>query len=108
MLGRSANFACQPSSFLIFSELATSTAGSPGRLGDSLAGMGCPVTWRTVDHFAHAETLAVTEVVDEAVFPLERLENEQMGVRQIAHVNVIADAGAVRCRIVVSENGELL
>ncbi len=61
-----------------------------------------------LDHLAHAETLAVTEVVDEAVFLLQRIENQQMSICQIAHVNVIADAGAVRCRIVVSENGELL
>ena len=34
---------CHPSAFAIRSELATSTAGSPGRLGPALIGMSRPV-----------------------------------------------------------------
>src|ERR1019366_5190080 len=40
-------FGFQPNSSTAFSELATSTAGSPGRLGCSSAGIGWPVTRRT-------------------------------------------------------------
>src|SRR5215467_6147805 len=60
-----------------------------------------------LDDLTHAETLPVTEVVDETVFFLERFQDEKVGSGEVAHVNVVADAGAVRRRIVGSENGEL-
>ena len=59
-------FGFQPRSRIAFSELATSTAGSPERRGCTSAGIGCPVT-RRADSITsrHAEALSITKVVDE-------------------------------------------
>src|SRR6516162_8255050 len=59
------------------------------------------------DYLADAEALPIAEVVDQRIFFCERLENQKMGLGQIAYVDVIADAGAVRSRIVGSKNGQL-
>src|SRR6516225_3395552 len=60
-----------------------------------------------LNHFTHAEALAVAQVVNEAVFFLERLEHQQVCLAEIADVDVVADAGTVRRRVVVAENGKL-
>src|SRR5262249_34348071 len=61
-----------------------------------------------LDHFAHTETLAVAQVVDEAIFFLECFQHEQVSVGQVAHMNVIADTGAVWRRVVGAKNRELV
>src|ERR1700753_103478 len=52
----------------------------------------------------HGKTLAVSQVVDHPVALIERLKGQKMRLRQILHVNVIADPGAVRCGIVLTES----
>ena len=93
MASRVWNCGRQPSSRLIFSDDAIRRGGSPGRRGFSTTGIGCPVILRqVVDHFAHAGAAAGAEIVKSA---LRRLEREDVRVRQIEDVNVIANAGAV-------------
>jgi hypothetical protein len=56
-------FGFQPSSRIAFSELATSTAGSPGRRGCTSAGIAMPGhAPRRFNHLAHAESLPVAQV----------------------------------------------
>src|SRR5258708_31015983 len=63
---------------------------------------------RDLDHLAHTEALPVAQVVDQrAGIPArtaERLEGEQVRHRQIADVDVVADAGAVRRGVVGAKN----
>src|SRR5208283_307815 len=78
---------------------------------------------RHFNHLAHTEALAVAQVVDQWLESqwfesprfgsqgrgilqrlFERMERQQVRVRQIADMDVIADAGAVGCRVVGAEN----
>src|SRR5688500_12352970 len=53
------------------------------------------------DHLANGVTVAVPQVV-EALFP--RRHCKDVGLRQVDYVNVVADARAVRCRIIGPKN----
>src|SRR5882672_7160398 len=54
-----------------------------------------------LDHFTHGIAIAVAEVV-EALFA--RRQREQVRLRQVHDVNIVADAGAIGRRIVRPEN----
>jgi len=72
-------------------------ADGDGVAGDAAGGF---------DDFAYAEAFSVAEIVDELVFFLQRVENEEVSARKIANMNVIAHAGAVGSRIVGAEDGD--
>src|SRR5207244_6178997 len=56
------------------------------------------------NHLAHTVAAADAKVVDSALSWLQTLQRRQMGSRQIVHVDVIADAGAVRRGVVRAED----
>src|SRR5579863_446521 len=56
-----------------------------------------------LDHLADTETLAISQVEDEPFFATQRAERQEMCVCQVGDVDVIPDAGSVRCRIVYPE-----
>ena len=105
MAGRFSNCGLQPSSRLIFSEAAINRGGSPGRRGFS-------ITWNffagnfaaDIDHFAHTRAATGAEVVKSTFF---RAEGEDVGAGEVEDMNVIADAGAIRCLIVGTVNLDL-
>src|SRR5579859_1824957 len=61
-----------------------------------------------VDDFLDSEAGAVAQVVDQPVIGgavgFESFQGQEMGIGQVADVNVIADAGAVMCGVVVAKN----
>src|SRR3984885_15456285 len=57
-----------------------------------------------IHYLPHGEALAVSQVVDHPVALIERLKGQEMRLRQILHVNVIAHRGAVGRGIVLTEN----
>ena len=65
--------------------------------------MPCHVA-RGFDHFADAESAAVAEIVGELVLLAQRIEREHVRARQIADVDVIADARSVGRFVIGSEN----
>src|SRR5246127_3532062 len=60
------------------------------------------------DDFANAKAVTGAEIVDELVALAQRVEYEDVRAGEIAHVNVIADAGAVRRGIVRAKDGYVL
>src|SRR6266436_8692983 len=59
------------------------------------------------DHFANAISAAGTEIVDELVALAQSIEHEDVRAGEIAHMNVITDAGAIRGGIVGAENRDV-
>src|SRR6202166_5227614 len=61
-----------------------------------------------VHHLLHAEALPISKIVDQRsgirLLLSKRLERQQMGLRQIADVDVIPYAGAIRSWIIAAEN----
>ncbi len=61
---------------------------------------------RRLDDLADTESLAVAEVEDEPGFRCgsvsSALQREQMSIGQVGDVDVVADARAVRCRVVIA------
>ena len=94
-----------PSSRRIFSDEATSRAGSPARratrYGDRVTGYFA----RGLDHFAHRIAVAAAEVVNQFIFFIQRFQRQQMCGDQICNVNVIADARAIGCWIIRAVDG---
>src|SRR6266446_8534561 len=77
--------------------------GPPGRERDLEVDAGDPLY--RLDHFEHGETTAVTAIErggDAAAAQIR--QRIAMRAHEIAHVNVIPDAGAVRCRVVGAED----
>src|ERR1700738_44090 len=56
------------------------------------------------DHFANAIAAAGAEIVNELVTLAQSLEHKNMRAGEVAHMNVITDAGAIGCGIVGSED----
>ena len=52
-------------------------------------------------HFAHAESMPIADVVDQPRVRAERLKSEDVRVRKVADVHIVADTGAVRRRIIL-------
>ena len=65
-------------------------------------------TARSLNYLTHGEALAITKVIDHAVFFLERRKRQQVGIREVADVNIVAYAGAIRRRIIGSVNPNTL
>src|SRR6201985_3851866 len=61
-----------------------------------------------VDYLLDAVAVAVAEVVDLVRARLDGVKGEQVRVRQVRDVDVVADAGAVRGRVVVAVHHELV
>ena len=59
---------------------------------------------RGLDDFADAEAASVAEIVGELVLLAQRIEREHVRARQIADVDVIADAGSVGRFVVGAKN----
>src|ERR1700738_3209447 len=57
-------------------------------------------------NLANAKTAAGAKIVDELVALAQRIQHQNMRAGQVAHVNVITDAGAIRSGIVGSEDGD--
>jgi hypothetical protein len=57
-----------------------------------------------VDDLLDAQTSADTEIVRAhgVALPIQNLQSQDVGPGEIAHMNVVADAGAVRGRVVVA------
>jgi len=93
---------------MAFSELATSTAGSPDartNLGrDGMAGNAA----RRFDDLADAEAFAVAQVEDQAALGdrglFQGAESQKVGIGQVGDVDVVADAGSVGSRVVFAED----
>src|SRR5882757_8415326 len=49
-----------------------------------------------IDHLAHTESPPIADVVDQPGTRIEPLKREDMRIRQVADMHVIADAGAIR------------
>src|SRR6266436_7960343 len=64
-------------------------------------------TANSFDHFANAISAAGTEIVDELVALAQSIEHPDMRAGEIAHMNVITDAGAIRGGIVGAENRDV-
>src|SRR3984885_15770696 len=63
---------------------------------------------RRFDHFPHTESLPVPDVVVQAGARAERLQGQDVRIGQVADVNIVADAGAIRRRIVLAEDLDAL
>ena len=61
-----------------------------------------------VDDLPVGEAVAVAQVVDPVPARRGRVQREQVGAGQVFDVDVVADAGAVDCGVVVAEELELL
>src|SRR5580692_11436 len=61
-----------------------------------------------LDDLPDAVAVAVAQVVDLVPARLDRLEGEEVRGGQVGDVNVVADAGAVRGRVVVAVHHELV
>src|ERR1700750_291988 len=59
---------------------------------------------RRFDNLAHRKSLAVTNVVDHLFSRLECFERKHMRLRQVLHVDVVADAGTVRRGVILAED----
>src|SRR5258706_4385335 len=94
----------QLSSRRILSPLAISTAGSPGRFGRTFSGFATGHATHGVDDFADGVALAGADIKSAAGYAPDLLKGAKMCLGNIQDVHVIADAGAVRRRIVVAKN----
>ena len=54
-----------------------------------------------IDHFAHTRAAAGAEIVKGTLL---RFERQDMRARQIENVNVVANAGAIRCVVIGAVN----
>src|ERR1700733_11466847 len=61
-----------------------------------------------LDHLANGEAVPIADVVDQPVAIIERFKGEQVRARQILYMHIVADAGAIRCRIVLPEDLDAL
>ena len=96
------NFGFQPSSRIAFSAEATSLGGSPGRRGFSTAGnFFAGHFFAHLNDLPHGIAIAVAEVVKSG---LARLQAQDVRLREVKDVDVIADARAVGRRIIRAEN----
>src|SRR5260370_51233 len=59
------------------------------------------------DNFANAKAATRAEIVDELVALAQRVQDQNMRAGQVTHVNVVTDAGAIRSRVVGSEDGDV-
>src|SRR6266511_5787313 len=58
-----------------------------------------------LDHFEHGETMAVTAIERGRLAAAAQIRQRiAMCAHEIGHVNVVSDAGAVRCRVVGAED----
>ena len=94
---------------MAFSLLAMRNAGSPGRRGSDFDGDGVAGDAADgVDDLLDGEAGAVAEVVDEPLLGgagcFEGFQGEQVGVGEVAYVDVVANAGAVVGGVVVAED----
>ena len=88
---------------------ATRTAGSPARRGATTSGIGWPVTSRTVSMTSRTEKPLPLPRLQIRCSPGRRPPSaQQVGLGQVGDVDVVADAGAVRGRVVVAEDGDRL
>ena len=84
---------------------ATSRGGSPARRPSSTTGISRPVTRaRRVDHLAHRVTALAAEVVDVVAAGHGLLQRQDVRAPEVLDVDVVADRGAVRRRIVGAED----
>jgi hypothetical protein len=56
------------------------------------------------DDFANAKTAPGTQIVDKLVTQTQSIEDQDVSAGEIADMNIIADASAIRRRVVGSEN----
>src|SRR6185503_10043143 len=63
---------------------------------------------RDLDHLTYGVPVAAAQVVDHLVTFLESLQRKQMRGYQVSDVDVIADAGSVRCWIIGTDNVDRL
>ena len=110
MVSRSGYRGFQPNSFLIFSELATSRAGSPGLRADSMAGIAFPVTFLIVSITSlHGISVSVAEIVNSGPAScLQFLKGQDMGLGKVGDMNIIADAGSIRRFVIRTEDRDRL
>src|ERR1700719_4292732 len=59
------------------------------------------------EHFANAKAATGPEIVDELVALAQRVEHKDMRAGEIVHVNVVADAGAIRGGIVGAKDRDV-
>jgi hypothetical protein len=79
--------------------------GSPGRRGVTTGSSIAPVTPHLGEHLAHRDPGATADVVDlGGGTGLGTCGGDDVGFGQVAHVDVVADAGAIRGRVVVTEH----
>ena len=57
-----------------------------------------------LDHFAHAEPFAISQVVHQPFFFFQRFQCQQVGAGQIADMHVIAHARSIRSWVICSIN----
>ena len=96
----------QPRSAWIRSDEATSVAGSPARRGAAAAGMSRPVTSRQAASTCRLENGPAAQVVDGVLAWHAGGQRQQVRPGQVADVDVVPDAGAVRRRIVGTEDAD--
>src|SRR5271156_1788884 len=95
-------------------EIATNAFGVSYKDGRVPGASGSFLRWDWVacdcaggfDHFPNTKTFAVAQIVDELLMRLKCVEHKEMGHREVADVNVIANASAIGCRIVRAKNGD--
>ncbi len=61
-----------------------------------------------LDHLVDREAAAVAQVADQVLARLRRVQGQQVRVGQVRDVDVVADAGAVRGRVVVAVDRDVL
>src|SRR5260370_34387300 len=62
---------------------------------------------RCIDNFQDREATAVADIESFAGNAADLLEGADVGIGDIEHMDVIADAGSVRCRVVRAEDIDL-
>ena len=62
---------------------------------------------RGFNHLPHAEALPISQVVN-AIALLKRLQREHVCFGQIQHMNIVTNAGAIGCVVVVAEDRNVI
>ena len=103
-------FGFQPKVVCSLVESATSSAGSSGAPRSDVNGIFLPTMSSTARITSFTELPLPVPALNFAEGPplSRRLDGGDQGLRQIGHMDIVAHAGPVGCRVILAENGDRL
>ena len=63
---------------------------------------------RCLNDLLYRESCPIPQVADQLVLRLQRMQCQNVRICQVRHVNIIANAGAIRCVVVFPKDGDTL